>query len=238
VVNVKDMLGAAPSGEEVDAAENAWKRLKTHVRGKPNLQRIVWSRALAEIGSVGAAVLAGVAGTTILSPIWSPIKQKVSKSYVEPNLEKIDGWLDGAESIDPPEERADRHTLPEPEQAQKITDYFADNFVLKVAGGVAGQYAAQDFTTKAFKVKGISPKVNAVSVFTDRAVGIGTMIYLNGKGSDHAIEAQQKLESVFMKCGMSEEQAEGWASYAVNIQIPNAVGLLTSIGILTLNAKK
>jgi hypothetical protein len=232
-------MTAAPVAEEAKAGRIGWTALKEHVRAKPNINRIVWARVLAEVGAVvGASAVAGVVSGTMLHRPWDAIRKKLSKNVVEPNLDAIDGFLESAKSFDPPDERAERHQKPRDEQAKEITNFFADNYGLKAGAAIVGQYYAQDFLTRAFKVNGVTHKANMLSVAGDRAVGVGSVILLNTLLSDQSIQVQNTLENVLKKAGMSEQEAEGWASYAVNLQIPNLTGLAASVGILAAFARK
>lgn len=237
MVDIPDIMGSLPglashSDKEVSECKAIWTQFRDHIRSKPDMTRLVYGRVLAEVAAItGAAVVAGVVSETMLRHLYETGVRSLSRNIVEPNLEAIDGLLKNAKSIDPPEDRVERKQKPKAEQAYQISDYFAGNFGIKGAGAMIGQFAAQEALFKAFKVK-VPTQGNMLSVVGDRAVGLGSMITFNTALSKQAVGMQKSLESVLIKTGVSQEKAEKWANYSVNMQLPNIIGLAASLVIL------
>lgn len=232
VPKFEDLLKAGP------------KSFTEFVRGKTKMSRVFWTRGLAEIGSIlGATVGAAVVGDVVLKAPYSGLKARLSKAYVEPNLEEWDKYLGELKSIDPEEGRLKRQQLPREEQALKIVDLLMDTFVLKGAAGIVGQYYAQEALGKAFNIAGrngqaFTPKVNAMSIAADKVTVGAAMFVMNRVTPEQSIQAQNTLEKVFRGVGMEEERAESLANYVINLQVPNLLGMAASMAALYMGVRR
>lgn len=207
------------------------------VRGWPIRPRMYTARGFGELASIAAAPVAMVVVDKGFHQPYEDMKNRFAEKVILPNLAKWDANLGKLKSFDPPFEREERHALSEPEQARKIADLWVDQFGVKLGGSLLGQWAAQDYFINKFNA-GVSKKHNAMSVFVDRGVQLGSAFALNTVFSDQAIAMQSGLIKVFEKAGMDEEKAEEWANYAVNFSVPNAVAYLVSAEMLTQLSKR
>ena len=221
-----------------EAGKNTWQRFVGMVRKQGIRPRMYTSRAFGEVASLSAAplVVAVVVNTSLNNP-YQDLKNRIRKAWIEPNYDKIDHFLKSAKSIDPPFEREEREGLPLEEKAKKVTDLLVDNYGLKMGASIAAQFATQDFFTRYFHAP-VSPRHNAVSIAVDRGVQIGAVIAMNTLAADQAVAAQNGLVKLFKRMGMSEEKAEEWANFNVNVGVPNIIAAVASAELLTHFAKK
>ncbi len=203
----------------------------------PIRPRMYFARGLGEAASIAAAPIADALVNEFAGEPYDKLKQKICDKYVEPNLEKIDTWLENAKSLDPPHDREERHQLPRNEQAKRITDYLIDQFGLRFGASIIGQFATQDYFINKFNA-GVSRKHNGMSVAIDRGVQLGSVFLLNTVAADQAIAAQNGLIKTFKGLGMEEEKAEQWANFGVNFTLPNLAAYAVSAEFLTRMSKR
>jgi len=230
----------AHKSAEKNTSQNNAKDTKTFVERVskwPIRPRMYFARGLGEIASVAAAPVAMVVVDKGLHEPYEDLKWRIAQKWILPNLQGWDDTLAELKSFDPPHEREERHALPPEQQAKKIADLWIDQFGVKFGASLAGQWATQDYFIQKFNA-GVPKKYNAMSVFVDRGVQLGSAVLLNTALSEQAVHIQEGLINVFKKAGMDEEKAEDWANFAVNFQLPNAIAYLVSAEMLTHVAKR
>ncbi len=201
---------------------------------KPSVPtRISIARGGAEFASIAATGLGSMLIADVLfDKEYKSFKRGFAKRYIQPHLDHYEKILGYLPSIDPPQEKEERHKQTEEEQAVDIANKLVDLFGLNISMSIAGQFAGQYAFNRLFKVPNITGKELAVSVAADRGVQFGGIIALNRVIPKQAIAWQSGLQNVLQNAGMDEQSAERWASYAVNWQVPNLAGAAASIGVL------
>lgn len=207
------------------------------VRSMPIRPRMLIARGFGEAASLAAAPIAMVVVDKALHQPYEDLKNRIAQKIILPNLDKWDATLAGLKSLDPPHEREERLALSKPEQARKIADLVVDQFGVKFGASVIGQLLTQDYFIHKFGAH-VTSRQNAIAVFADRGVQIGSTVLLNTVAADQAVAVQRSLINVLQRAGMSEEKAEEWANFGVNFTLPNALAYLFSVELLTRMSKK
>jgi hypothetical protein len=213
------------------------KQFVEWVRSKPVRGRMYIARGFGEAASIIGAPVAMVVVDKGLHQPYEDLKSRVAERFVLPNLEKIDAALSNLKSIDPYYEREERHALPRQEQAKKLTDLLLDQYGVKVGGSLLGQWLSQDYFIRKFNAK-VTGKQNLLAIGFDRSVQLGATVLLNTLGADQAVAAQKGLAKILRNVGMSDENAQEWAHYAVNFTAPNALAYACSAELLSHMAKR
>jgi hypothetical protein len=234
---IEDAFDHATDGHDTSADGKSKKGFVERVSNWPMRPRMYFARGLGEAASIAAAPIADALVNEFAGEPYDRMKQRIFNKYVEPNLEKIDAWLENAKSLDPPHDREERHKLPRDEQAKRITDYLIDQFGLRMGASVIGQFATQDYFINKFNAA-VPRKYNAVSVLLDRSVQLGSVVMLNTVASDQAIAAQNGIANVLKNAGIEKEKAEQWANFSVNFTLPNLAAYALSAEFLTQMAKR
>lgn len=225
-----DVLDAVPS--------EAGKKFVERVRKLTDIQRITVARTLAEGASIiGAPLVATVVVDTSLNEPYQNLKDRIASKVVLPNFERFDTFLSHAQSFETPDKRAERKAKPIEEQARDITNLLVDQFGLKGIGGIGGQFFTQDYLNHKFNVPNLGKRETAISMVADKAVMLGGMVVLNTGLAKQSIAMQNGLEKMLRGFGMQEDKAQEWANYAININVPNLLGLATSVGVLLAYAR-
>lgn len=223
---------------------------KDSVRRSVGLESVAF--ATAEAGSTVVSLGAVALADKLVPEKWMQgISHKISQAVIAPHQDKIEKWLDKCSieecKIDRTksrEERADGY-------AKALTVFggawvasmIAKNMVrdkmsslMKVNGSRQGSsnVANISFSEKVRRhipFVGWSAEKNMINV-VDEGVHLGSLIFLNTKGSDITDSNIKTMSNALEKVGVSEKKAKEISAMAMVWEVPNAIGSMAGIGAI------
>lgn len=199
------------------------------VNDATKLKRIGFARLGAEGISIGCAMGGLMLSKSLLDQPLQPLKNFVADRLILPYINAYDNALDRLPSIQTPSDKDQLKGLSKHERAKRYADGMVD-FSVALGAGFAGQIGGQILFDRVCHVPQMNNKSHLRVAFIDRSVQFGGVMLLNTLLARPSIELQHKLTNMLHKqFGMDVQHADDQASYVVNWQIPNVMGMAAAI---------
>jgi len=194
----------------------------------------------AEVTSIAMMGASAVIGRTFFPHQLESLENTIAEKIVAPNLDSIEKYANNFSALEGAEGAEKRKNMTRDERSK----YFAHGMVhysIPIAFGILGQGLGQAYLDKKMGLPelGKTPfergRKIAFATVLDRGVQVGSFMLLNSQGSGQDLNEamQHKVANMLVNLPfVNKDSADFTARYLVNWQVPNMLGMITSIGSL------
>lgn len=157
------------------------------------------------------------------------MRKHIAKAVVLPALGWYEDKLELVPSLQTPEYRELKKTGTPEQRAYWIADMMLDTGVM-TGSGMVGQAIGQAALDPIFGVPDLNWKGHAKVIAADRVTNMLGILLLNTALYTPSLKLQGAVSDLlYHQMGISKENAESRASYIVNWQLPNILGMVAAI---------
>lgn len=200
--------------------------------GAQQAGRIAIGRTAAEIGGFGVFF-----GSTLFLDNLVPnqvnwLKEYVAKHFVKYHLAASDKIADKLRAVEGEERTAARHKMTPEEKARYYANYIVD-YGIKIPVSFAAQVGLSNYVFPKLGLPKPTRSQNWMTLAVDEVPKWGSFFVFNTVIPNKIDHVQQSVSKILQSStGMSKDRADTYSVDAMNIVVPNSLGLAASIAYL------